>query len=85
MKTHTFCGRKYKIELDPIDGWCDQRKMMQQVWLMRDLKTKAGLETAIHEGLHACHWNASEENVTQTAYDIARFLWRLNYRKQAEK
>jgi len=80
MKTHTFCGKKYKIELDAIDGWCDQRRLMQQVWLMRDLSTKAGLETAIHEALHACNWNASEERVTQTAYDIARFLWRLGYR-----
>lgn len=47
---------------------------------MRDMGTRIGLETLIHESLHACNWKASEENVTQTAHDIARFLWRLGYR-----
>ena len=50
--------------------------------IMADLETRAGLETLIHESLHGCDWNKNEILVEQTAYDIARFLWRLGYRKQ---
>ena len=79
IRTHTFCGRQYRIIIDELDGNADTD---DYYWLIieRDLKKKVGLETAIHESLHACCWSASEEKVTETAKDIARFLWRLNYR-----
>lgn len=82
MKTHTFCGRKYHICFDELDGWSDQKDDNRK-WLMamRSLDTKAGLETLIHEALHACDWKARENKVTDTARDIARFLWRLGYRR----
>ena len=82
MKTHTFCGRKYHVCLDRLDGWADQQDDDKK-WLLvnRDLGTKAGMETAIHEALHACDWKARENEVTLTARDIARFLWRLGFRR----
>ena len=83
MKTHTFCGRKYIIDIGSFDGLCNTHKPEHEIHILRDLKTKAGLETAIHESLHACQWPASEERTEQTAYDIARFLWRLGYRLDA--
>ena len=38
------------------------------------------LDTCIHEALHACT-EMDEKSVTETATDIARLLWRLNWRK----
>jgi len=80
VKTATFNGRKYNIILDDLDGNCDTD---DKYWLIveRDLNTRIGLETTIHEALHACCWSASEEKVEMTAKDIARFLWRLKFRR----
>jgi len=79
VRTHTFNGTQYKIILDNLDGNCDTDDCL---WLIieRDLSKRVGLETAIHEALHACDWSAKENKVEVTAKDIARFLWRLGYR-----
>jgi len=79
VRTHTFNNTKYHIILDDLDGNCDTDN---KFWLIieRDLNTRIGLETAIHEALHACDWAAHENKVEMTAKDIARFLWRLGYR-----
>lgn len=79
IKTHTFNGRKYHIVIENLDGYTDTDNYY---WLIvrRDLDKLVGLETVIHEALHACSWKAKEENVTISAKDIARFLWRLGYR-----
>lgn len=79
IKTHTFDGIKYRIIIDDLDGNCDTDN---HHWLIveRDLSKRIGLETVIHEALHACDWRAQEDKVTVTAKDIARFLWRLGYR-----
>jgi hypothetical protein len=82
MKSHTFNGRKYKVTIEALDGMCDTYNKERELVIMADLNTRCGLETAIHEALHCCHWPASEDSVTATAYDIARFLWRLGFRKQ---
>jgi hypothetical protein len=78
-KTHTFCGKKYQLILEELDGVC---AVDGENWLIavRDLKTRVGLETLIHEMLHACDWSVAEEKVEQTAKDMARLLWRLGYR-----
>jgi len=79
-KTNTFNGRRYHIIIDELDGNCDTDN---KHWLVieRDLNKRIGLETAIHESLHACSWKTEEQKVEQTAKDIARFLWNLGYRK----
>lgn len=79
-KTHTFDGIKYHIIVDKLDGNCDTDTKFWVI-LERDLSKKVGLETAIHEALHACSWKTGEEKVERTAKDIARFLWNLGYRK----
>lgn len=81
MKTHSFCGKKYNITIGNFDGLCDTFKKEQELIVMADLETRAGLETCIHESLHACDWRKEEILVAQTGKDIARFLWRLGYRK----
>lgn len=80
IQTHTFNGKTYTITVEKLDGMCDTYNKERELVILADLNTRAGLETAIHESLHCCNWPASEESVTQTAYDIARFLWRLGYR-----
>lgn len=79
-KTATFDGKRYKVIVDELDGNCDTD---DNYWIIieRDLKTKIGLETTIHEALHACSWKTTEEKVDRTARDVARFLWNLGYRK----
>lgn len=37
------------------------------------------LEVLIHEQLHACFWNIDEEDVSESARDIARNLTRLGF------
>jgi hypothetical protein len=42
------------------------------------------LETEIHEGLHCCFPQMSEESITQAGGDLARILWALGYRIKEE-
>ncbi len=85
IKSHSFHGRKYLIDIGPCDGLCNTHTCEREIHIFKDLNTRGGLETAIHEALHASQWPASEESVERTAYDIARFLWRLNYRLGIEQ
>ena len=82
MKTHRFNGKTYDIDLNGrIDGFCESpRGAVPVLLLCVDLSTKAGLESAIHEGLHACNYMKKEESVKQAAKDVSRFLWRLGFR-----
>jgi len=85
VKTHTFNGRKYHIDVDLIEGWCDQFKLDAQngrcIHILADLSTQKGLIVAIHEALHAENWAATEDVVDRVSKEIGSFLWRLGYRK----
>lgn len=85
LKTHTFRGTTYEIDIgdEILYGRCEGRKNTKnpKMGIYIDLQSKIGLETCIHEALHACCFAKTEEIVTSSAKDIARFLWRLGYRK----
>ena len=83
VHTATFNGVKYDVDLcGPIDGSCDSPLGGKpNIRICTNLETQTGLETAIHESLHASFWAKTDEKVGQTARDIARLLWRLGYRK----
>jgi len=83
MQTATFNGVKYEVDIcGPLDGLCNSpRGSSSIIRICTDLEKCKGLETAIHESLHACFWAKTEEKVSQTAKDVARFLWRLGFRK----
>jgi hypothetical protein len=49
------------------------------------LKGRARCETEVHEALHACFPQMSEESITSAARDIAKILWALGYRVDEEK
>ena len=82
VKSATFNGVKYEIDVcGPLDGLCNSpRGSDPSVRICVGLEDRKGLETVIHESLHACFWAKSEEKVGQTAKDVARFLWRLGFR-----
>lgn len=86
VKTNKFNGINYDIKIyDPnkekIDGLCDSPiSNVPTLRVFADMTTRKGLETCIHEALHACFWAKTEDKVEQTARDVARLLWRLNYR-----
>jgi hypothetical protein len=86
VKTHTFNGRRYKIVVKPpLDGLCSQYKNERELIIMESLRTKNGLITALHEGLHAENWAAKEEVVDRVSKELGTFLWRLGFRWAPDK
>ena len=82
IKTHTFNGKKFNIFIGELDGSISIKNgATNEILISCDLSKKIGLETAIHEALHACKWDSNETKVDKTASDIARFLWRLGFRE----
>lgn len=82
IKSHKFNGNKYDIHIGRIDGMADSPRATGPNLIINSEveNTRKFLETAIHESLHCCSFAKSEELVTQSAHDIARFLWRLGWR-----
>ena len=44
------------------------------------LTSRPELRFILHEALHACFWDISEEAINQSSDDISRILWDLGYR-----
>ena len=83
MKSHSFNKVKYDVDIGVRDGDCDPPKRVCDPSMHINLDpdgTRRFLETVVHEALHASHFSCSEERITQTAYDVSRFLWRLGFR-----
>ncbi len=88
IKTHRFRGHRWWIEDDQqlpsgqfgevVYGIPGITHATMRVPIDGD--GQHDLDTVIHEALHACT-DLSEDAVTETATDIARFLWRLGWRK----
>lgn len=76
-----------------VDGITDNAKTKgRTIYIDSRLSGERELETILHEYEHACDQCASpavpfvhsEEYVTQKAKDLARYLWRLGYRRNAD-
>lgn len=93
MRCHTFRGKRWRIAeaisgdelpMGSMKGYCEgppsapDREMLIPVGGV----SREDLETIIHEALHACLWDINEDAVDQSAVDLARFLWRLGWRKE---
>ena len=87
VKTHTFNGVNYDMHFGARYGDCDPPNKQKPNWVncVDDPDSRKFMEISIHESLHAENWKASEEMVTQTAYDIARLLWRMGFRLNTTK
>ena len=82
VKTHVFNGRRYYIDIDNVDGWCDQYKTNKRmIHIITKPNTKNELITILHESLHAENWAETEEVVDRVSTEIGSFLWRLGFRK----
>jgi hypothetical protein len=89
VRTHTFNGRTYRIEeVARIDGVTDVPGEPDELECLilagDDLKA---LHSAIHEGgeasdfCDACLHGYDREDGLPRTWDLARFIWRLGYRK----
>lgn len=70
-------------------GWTvygdEKKKAKPKILIDQRLAGRSRLEIEIHEALHACLPQTSEESITETAKDVARILWTLGYRIDDEK
>jgi hypothetical protein len=86
MKFHTFRGKRYRIKKvrrgrDYL-GICDDPKDHYKVLEAPiDGKSCNDLDTIIHESLHACLFDIDDAVIDASATSIAKFLWRLSWRK----
>ena len=81
--TATFNGKRYKVDVEPHDGYCEHpdSKGLPRISFPYGLRNnRKSLDLMIHEMLHACNWYKKEETVDKTATDIARALWRMGWR-----
>jgi len=87
LKTHTFNKHVYHIEhQNTIDddslGECDFNT--KTIKIPYDGDTLHELDCIIHEALHACFPFLVDDEVERSATDVARLLWRLDWRKKTE-
>lgn len=84
IRTHTFNGTKHDVTLMPdgIDGYCldPNTDGIMEICIAVPLSTRIGLETAIHEATHALCPKLREEDAHTLGHELARWLWRLDYR-----
>jgi len=94
VKYITLRKKRYKIVLcsrlgsdnNPIHGECSDPNMPNpMIRYYVGLKNTRRLDVLIHEMLHGCFWDISEEAIQFPATDIARVLWRMGYRTSGDK
>jgi hypothetical protein len=87
VKYHTFRVHRYRLyeagESEECLGICEAPTTPKKcIVAPLDGDSIADLDTLIHEAMHACLWDLSEDAVDSSATDIARFLWRCGWRKE---
>ena len=85
IKTHTFRFGKYQVaQASRIDGVCDTPNDDTKGMVILDGNDFRSLNSALHEAMHAegipDEYIHDKEGFSDTER-IARFLWRLGYRK----
>jgi len=86
-------GKRYRIVLatkmgpedNPIYGQCsDPNDSGKVIMYYVGLKGEKRLEVFIHEMLHACFWDVSEEGIEEGGKCIAKAIWRMGYRLEPD-
>lgn len=90
VRSHVFRGKRYRIRKraqKKVWGTCDSPKRPSKtLYLDPEVMTGGNLNAltiSVHEGLHACLWDLDEDSITETSTCVARFLWRLGWRRMA--
>lgn len=85
-KTLKIRGRRWRV-VDIANhkgaelGYCTHPDLDREIAIPIDGDTESELDTIIHELLHSCNWDLSEEAIEETACSVAGALWRLGWRK----
>ena len=85
---HRFRGKFYHVEcLDTWrgrsaknreQGYCTSpEKPNRAIVLRRKMPKRSQLANAIHEAMHACSWDLSEETVNESSIQIAAYLKKM--------
>ncbi len=84
IKTHTFRGKVFDVSFEgSTEGYCVAAHQKRgEVVLCEERPPKQFLETAIHEAMHALNWSIGEPIIEERARELARWLWRLGYRRE---
>ena len=89
VKSQTFNGVRYNIDLEPYDGWCDDPKAKgvsgeyPTIRLPEGLPdTKKALINLIHECRHAQDYRKKEKTILRESEELGTILWRLGYRRK---
>ena len=86
MRSHRFRKIKYRISTDcVVDGYAEVPgpRKPREIYVNTGLAPKIFLEKAIHEAMHAEDPTIkSEQVIDRRAKSMARWLWRLGYRRQ---
>lgn len=92
VRTHTFNGVRYNIEIGPFFGLCDPPggaapaiSLPLGLPYADDKDAEAGLRALLHECIHAERWTLPEEVVERTCKEVTRLMWRLGYRRVKPK
>lgn len=85
IKNHIFRKKHWKIRNQDVLkpgylGLCVYHKDTIHIPIEGD--TRDELDVIIHESLHAACPYLNEDEVNETATDIAKLLWRLKWRKE---
>jgi hypothetical protein len=87
LRTATIRGKRWALAERPGRGelgHCyEPGAVGKTMYIPQNGRNLDHLDTIIHEAIHAGAWDLSEDAVDRLATDIARLLWRLNWRKQA--
>lgn len=82
MKSHTFRGLRYVINICTLDGYCEVPGVApRQLHIREDQTPRQFLESAIHEAMHAEDKDIPEKVIDRRAKSMTRWLWRLGYRR----
>jgi len=94
IKQIVLRGKRYRINLastlgpesDPVYGRCSSPNDPGRI-IQYDvsLTGQRRLDVFIHEMLHACFWDISEEGIQFASIDIAKSLWRFGYRMELDQ
>jgi hypothetical protein len=89
ITTATLGGRRAKISELRVHGeaWHPDMKAGRgnspTMWIDYTLRSRARLETIIHEAMHLQRPTAPEEDITRDAKEMAALLWRFGYRGES--
>ena len=82
MKSHTFRGLRYRIDISDLDGYCEIPGRDPRTLHLRASQTPLQfLEAAVHEAMHAEDPDVPERVIERRGRSMARWLWRLGYRR----